>query len=141
MGPNTRTSLNSQPGQIAAITWRWSGKTWSRTRILIYMPILKSILEQICSGEKLERCGRGWILCFQPHLSVGWESHKCSLSGILTCHFTGFIPGSDCHFTYEHGDVQIPTGRDARRGAPGQARAFGRDIGIAGSVDQLVPQG
>lgn len=36
--------------------------------------------------EKLERWGRGWILCFQPHLSVGWESHMCSLSGTLICH-------------------------------------------------------
>lgn len=38
--------LIRHPGQMASITCRWSGKTWSRTGISMYMLIPQSSLEQ-----------------------------------------------------------------------------------------------
>lgn len=48
--------LIRHPGQMASITCRWSGKTWSRTGISMYMLIPQSSprAEQICSREGSE---------------------------------------------------------------------------------------
>lgn len=54
-----------------------------------------------------------------------WEWHTCLPPYWL-------VPDSDCHVTCEHGNIQGSTGR--------QGRLFGRDIGIARPVAQLVPQ-
>lgn len=77
MGSNTGLSItslvNSHPGHRATIPWRSSGKAQSRSGILMYILILQSILEQICSGERLKRplgtmCGtRKGVLRFQLH--------------------------------------------------------------------------
>lgn len=44
--------LIRHPGQMASVTCRWSGKTWSRTGISMYMLIpVQPRAEQICSRK------------------------------------------------------------------------------------------
>lgn len=76
--------LIRHPGQMASITCRWSGKTWSRTGISMYMLIPQSSLEQSRSvagkGRRISRDGavpgRGatvFSLASSSSETVGWE--------------------------------------------------------------------
>lgn len=76
--------LIRHPGQMASITCRWSGKTWSRTGISMYMLIPQSSLEQSRSvagkGGGISRDsavpGRGatvFSLASSSSETVGWE--------------------------------------------------------------------
>lgn len=84
-------------------------------------------------GKGGRYAGTMWDL--EGSLSMGWEN--CVWSEWHTHLLPRWlVPGSDCHFTYE-------PGRDPRSGARSpraDSRAFIRDIGIARSVAQLVPQ-
>lgn len=78
----------------------------------MYILIFQSILEQICSGKRPPgtMCGT-WtdVLCFYLHQClrlcgmgeprcVWYEWHACLPPYWL-------VPGSDCHFTCEHGNI------------------------------------
>lgn len=75
------------------------------------------------------------VLCFYLHqclrLCGMGEPRVCGMSGMLACHLTGL---------YLVLIVTLLVSMGIFRGLHRQARAFGRDIGIARSVAQLVPQ-
>lgn len=104
MESNTGLSVYHKLGQFPARTddnyplavkWEDTVKNWDSH---VLTDFTQSILEQICSGERLEDL---WGLCVVPgrvccvfsFISVsdyvGWENHMCGVSGTLAYHLTG----------------------------------------------------
>lgn len=109
------SSVHPPQGQMAAITYRWSGQTWSMAGIFTDMLISQSSLEQSCSRERLEgspgtvRYLGGATVSSKPHPALRLWDGKNALCGPSGGHLPLYwlVPGSDCHFTYEHGDNSV----------------------------------
>lgn len=56
--------------------------------------------------------------------TVGWENAMSGLSG-SHLPLDWLVPGSDCHFTYEHGDIRGPDARGGPRGSAGEGTGKG----------------